>query len=108
VRAAMAFALMKLGRDYTAQLLSFLGEDKVVSQVGDYLIELGPTTAEELVKRLGDPDGAVRANAALILGAVGTRDHLVPLQRLAQDRDADVRRAVERAIERINLRFGSA
>jgi HEAT repeat protein len=108
VRAAMAFALVKLGRDYTPQLLSFLGEDKVVSQVGDYLIELGPTTAEELVKRLGDPDGAVRANAALILGAVGTRDHLVPLQRLAQDRDADVRRAVERAIERINLRFGSA
>ena len=108
VRAAMAFALVKLGRDYTPHLLTFLGDDKVVSQVGDYLIELGPSTAEELVKRLGDPDGTVRANAALILGAVGTRDHLVPLQRLAQDRDTDVRRAVERAIERITLRFGSA
>ena len=103
-RAAMAFALVKLGLDYSGQLVGMLDNDKTVGQVAEYLIELGPTAAPELVKRLQDADEAVRGNAALILGAVGTKEHIPALAPLLTDRDQDIRTAAERAIERIKLR----
>lgn len=103
-RAAMAFALVKLGHDYTGHLMNMLDDDKTVGQVAEYLIELGPAAAPELVKRLQDADKAVRGNAALILGVVGTQEHVPALAPLLTDRDPDVRTAAERAIERIKLR----
>lgn len=104
VRAAMAFALVKLGRDYAPHLMTLLDDDKAVPQVAEYLIELGPPVVPELLNRLKDPKEAVRGNAALILGAVGTKEHVPALGMLAGDREQDVRRAAERAIERIKLR----
>ena len=114
VRLAEAFALIKLEpasaeatagrRDYSATLLDALDEEKLLPQLAEYVIELGPSIAGELVNRLGDKDAAVRGNAALILGVVGTSEHVAALQGLAADRDRDVQRAVERAIERIKLR----
>ena len=104
VRAATAFALVKLGLDYTGHLINMLDDDKTVPQVAGYLIELGPSVAPELVKRLNDADKPVRGNAALILGVVGTHEHIPALAPLLTDRDQDVRTAAERAIERIKLR----
>lgn len=104
VRAAAAFALQKLGRDYTARLVGLLADDKLVELVAEYLIELGPAVTPELEKRLQDASEAVRGNSALILGAVGTKTHVPALQALTQDRARDVRTAAERSIERIKLR----
>jgi HEAT repeat protein len=104
VRAAMAFALVKLGRDGLGHLTNLLDDDRLVAQVADYLIELGPSSADALVSRLEDPKDAIRGNAALILGAVGTSAHVPALQELTKDRQGEVRQAAERAIERIKLR----
>lgn len=104
VRAAMAFALVKIGRDYTGHLMRMLDDDKAVAQVAGYLMELGPKVTPELVNRLKDPDAAVRGNAALVLGAVGSKEHIPALEALAQDRDQEIRTAAARAIERIKLR----
>ena len=104
VRAAAAFAVYKLGRDYAARLVALLGDDKLVAQVADYLIELGPAVNPALEEGLQDSREAVRGNSALILGLVGTKEHLPALQALAQDRSKDVRTAAERSIERIKLR----
>lgn len=104
VRAAAAFAVYKLGRDYAARLVALLADDKLVAQVADYLLELGPAVNPALEKGLQDASEAVRGNSALILGLVGTKEHLPALQPLMQDRSKDVRTAAERSIERIKLR----
>ena len=104
VRAAAAFALAKLGRDYVGYLATLLDDEKTVAQVAEYMMELGPAAIPELMNRLKDPDDAIRGNAALIIGAIGTQDHVTALQALSADREQDVRRAAERAIERIKLR----
>jgi HEAT repeat protein len=104
VRAAAAFALQKLGGNYVPRLAESLNSDKLAAQIGEYLIELGPSVADALVPHLKDPDSAIRGNVALILGAIGTPAHVEALQPLAQDRDRDVVRAASRAIERIKMR----
>ena len=63
-----------------------------------------PFRAPQLTPHLKDPSDAIRGNAALILGAIGRRAERDALQPLLQDRSSDVRRAAERAIERIALR----
>ena len=104
VRAAAAFALQKLGRNYVPRLVESLDSDKLAAQVGEYLMELGDSVADGLVPHLKDPDSAIRGNVALILGAIGTQSHVQALQALAQDRDRDVVRAGARAVERIKMR----
>ena len=104
VRAAMAFALQKLGKNYVARLAESLRSDKVAAQVADYFFELGPGVATELVPHLKDPDEAIRGNVALVLGAIGSQAHVAALEGIVQDRDRDVARAATRAIERIKLR----
>ena len=104
VRLAMKFALEKLKGGYVSPILDELDNDKLLPQVAEYVFELGPAVIPELVKRLGDQNDAIRGNAAVILGAVGTKEHIAALEGLAQDRERDVRRAAERAIERIKLR----
>jgi HEAT repeat protein len=103
-RAAMAFALQKLGRNYIPRLVEFMKSAKMAPQVGEYLIELGPPIAPLLVTHLQDPSGVIRGNAALVLGAIGGEDALTALEALTKDPDRDVARAASRAIERIKLR----
>ena len=105
VRAAMAFALQKLGRHYVARLVDFLSTDDMVLQVQEYLIELGPAIERDLLPRLLEPDDVVRERVAEILGAVGGDASLAALQGL-KDRDRDVTQAAQRAVERIKLRRG--
>ncbi|HXG57204.1 MAG TPA: HEAT repeat domain-containing protein [Vicinamibacterales bacterium] len=104
VRAAMAFALQMLGKDYVPRLAAFLKSEKLMTQVSDYFLELGPGVATELVAHLKDPDEAIRGNAALVLGAIGSQAHVAALQAVGSDRDRDVARAATRAIERIKMR----
>jgi HEAT repeat protein len=101
VRAAMAFALEKLGRNYIPRLVESLDSDKMAPQVGDYLLELGPSIALALVPHLQDPSPAIRANVATVLGALGDAMTLAPLQPLTGDKDRGVAQAATRAIERI-------
>jgi HEAT repeat protein len=104
VRAAMAFALQKLGGNYVARLANALDSDKTAPQIAAYFLELGPSVAPQLTPHLKDPSESIRGNAALILGAIGGRAESGALQPLLQDRSSEVRRAAERAIERMTLR----
>lgn len=104
VRAAAAFALQKLGRNYIPRLVESMDSGKLTEQVGEYLIELGPPVADALLPHLKDPDASIRGNVALVLGAIGSQAHMTALEALAQDRDRDVVRAAGRAVERIKMR----
>ena len=101
----MAFALQKMGRNYVPRLIEFLDDRdrKVVLQVQDYLIELGPPVEKELLPSLQEPDEALRAGVADVLGAVGGDASLKALQDL-KDRNKDVVDAAQRAVERIKMR----
>src|SRR5918993_201781 len=104
VRAAMAFALQRLGGNYIARLANSLDSAKLTPQVAGYFLELGPPVARELAVHLQDPSESIRANAATILGAIGGLNEAALMQPLLQDRSPDVRRAAERAIQRLTMR----
>ena len=101
VRAAMAFALQKLGRHYIPRLVESMDSEKTAPQIADYLIELGPPVAAQLVPHLQDQSPAIRANVATVLGAIGGDATLAALQPLTTDKDRAVAQAATRAIERI-------
>jgi len=102
-RAAMAFALQKLGRNYVPRLVESL-DSKTAPQVAEYFLELGSAVAPELVPHLQDPSPEIRANVATVLGAIGNAAIVDALQPLTQDKDREVAQAATRAIERINAR----
>jgi HEAT repeat protein len=106
VRAAMAFALEKLGYHYIPRLVDFLPSDDMVLQVQAYLVELGPAVEKELLPRLQEPDEAIRARVAEVLGAIGGDSSVAVLQHHIKDKDRAVVLAAERAVERIKLRRG--
>jgi HEAT repeat protein len=103
-RAAMAFALVKLGHDYLPQLLDRLGSDRTRTQVEDYLLELGPSVLPALTARFNDPVAGVRAGAVEVTGVLGTSDSVTALEPLLKDRDREVAEAAMVAIERIKMR----
>jgi HEAT repeat protein len=105
VRAAMAFALQKLGQHYVTRLVDFLNSDDMAHQVQGYLIELGPSIEKELLARLQEPDEVVRARVAEVLGAIGGDASIAVLQGL-KDQDRRVVAAAQQAVERIKLRRG--
>jgi len=104
VRAAMAFALQKLGRNYLPRLVESLDSPKTAVQVAEYFLELGSAIAPQLVSHLQDPSPQIRANVATVLGALGDATTIDTLQPLTQDKDHDVAQAAARAIERIKAR----
>jgi len=101
VRAAMAFALQKLGRNYIPRLVESLDSEKTAPQVAGYLLELGPSIAPTLLSHLQDPSPAIRGNVATVLGAIGSDATLAALQPLTVDKDRAVAQAATRAIDRI-------
>ncbi|MEP6917822.1 MAG: HEAT repeat domain-containing protein [Acidobacteriota bacterium] len=103
VRAAMVFALQKLGKSYIPRLVEFLGSAKMAPQAAEYVAELGPSVTPLLLPSLQDPSPAIRANVALVLGALGGQNTAAALQPLTQDPDRDVAQAATRAIERIKM-----
>jgi HEAT repeat protein len=103
VRAAMQYALQKLGANYVARLIEFLDEGRTTLQVQEYLIELGAPIEKELLPSLQDPDDAIRAAVADVLGEIGGDASLTALQSL-QPRDRTAAGAATRAVERIRMR----
>ena len=55
------------------------------------------------VVRAQRPASARPGNAAVVLGAIGDASHVAVLQPLLHDRNRDVVRAAERAIQRIKM-----
>ena len=103
VRAAAAFALQRLGRAEHGRLAQFLGDDGLAPQIAEYFLELGPSTVVGLIPSLKDANPSVRGNAAVVVGAIGTTNHIAVLQPLLHDRNRDVVRAAERAIQRLKM-----
>jgi HEAT repeat protein len=104
VRAAMAFALQKVGRNYVPRLVESLDSPKTAPQVAHYFMELGTAAAPPLLSHLQDPSPEIRANVATVLGAIGEASSIDALQPLTQDKNRDVAQAATRAIERIKAR----
>jgi len=104
VRAAMGFALQKLGRNYIPRLVESLDSEKLAPQIAEYLLELGPSVAPTLVSHLQDPSPAIRGNVATVLGALGDAATVTALQPLTGDKDRSVAQAATRAIDRIKHR----
>ncbi|HEY2431044.1 MAG TPA: HEAT repeat domain-containing protein [Vicinamibacterales bacterium] len=104
VRAACAFALQKLGRNYSARLVDLMNDTKAIPSAQEYLVELGPPMAGPLVPRLQEPGAAVRAAVADVLGAIGDVSTLPALEAVAKDTDPAVATAASRAIARIKSR----
>ena len=104
-RAAMAYALQKRGRNYVPRLIEFLDDTDTMVQVQEYLIDLGPAIEKELIPSLQEPDAAIRAAVADVLGEIGGEASRSALQNL-KDRDKDVVEAAQRAVERISMRAG--
>ena len=73
-------------------------------QIAGYFLELGQPAVAPLTSHLKDPDAAIRGNVALILGAIGTSAQVPALEPLLTDRSEDVRRAAERAMQRLKVR----
>jgi HEAT repeat protein len=103
VRVAMVFALQKLGKDYVPRLVEFLGSARTAPQAAEYFAELGQAVVPLLVPSLQDPSPAIRANVAVVLGALGGQNTAAALQPLTQDRDREVVQAATRAIERLKM-----
>jgi HEAT repeat protein len=104
VRAAMAFALQKLGRNYVPRLVESLDSAKVGPQASGYFLELGTAVAPQLLPHLQDPSPELRANVATVLGGIGDASSIEALQRLTADKDRTVAQAATRAIDRIKAR----
>ena len=104
VRTAAAFALQKLGRNAVPQLAAALASDRLAPQIAEYFIELGPATAPALAAHVKDVNEAVRGNVALVLGAIGSEAEIRAIEPLLQDKNRDVVRAAQSAIERIRMR----
>jgi len=101
VRAAMAFALQKLGQHYIPRLVESMDSEKTAPQIAEYLIELGPPVAAQLVPHLQDLSPEIRANVATVLGTIGSDATVAALQPLTTDKDRAVAQAATRAIERL-------
>jgi HEAT repeat protein len=100
-RAAMTFALQKLGQHYIPRLGEFMMSASIAPQIADYLVELGPTIVPTLVPLLQDPSPAIRGNVAQVIGILGGPAGETALQPLTADRDSDVAQAATRALERL-------
>ena len=105
-RAAMAFALQKLGRNYVARLVDFLSADDLRQQVQEYLIELGAPIEKDLLPQLQEPDEVDSRRASCeVLGAIGGEPRSRRSQGLKdKDKIEPSASAVERAVERIKMR----
>jgi HEAT repeat protein len=104
VRAASAFTLQKFGENYLARLVDFLDSDKVAPQVQAYLFELGTPVAAALVPRLLEPNEGIRKHVVEVLGGIGDETTVAELTPLLKDRDKNVAKAAELAVDRIRTR----
>lgn len=108
VRAAAAFALQSLGRNYVPRLVESMDSAKMAPQIAGYLVELGPGIVASLLSHLQDQDPAIRGNVAQALGAIGGEGAITALEPLLQDPDRSVVEAATRAIARAKMTAANA
>jgi HEAT repeat protein len=101
VRVACAFALQKLGRNYVGRIVDAMSNGKVIAQAQQYLVELGTPFLTTLTPRLQEPDAAVRAALADVLGVIGDASTIPALEAAAKDNDGQAASAARRAIARL-------
>jgi len=101
VRLACAFALQKLGRNYAGRIVDLMNDAKVIAQGQAYLIELGPPFLSVIAPRLQEPDPAVRAAVADVLGVIGDAATVPALETATKDGDAQAAEAARRALARL-------
>lgn len=104
VRAAATFALQLQGGNYIPRLVESLRADRMVLQITDYLVELGPAAERALLTHLLDQDPAIRGHVARVLGVIGTAASRAALQPLLQDPHRRVVQEATWAIERLTMR----
>lgn len=100
VRAAMTFALQKLGGQHVPRLIEYLHQPRTTRQVQDYLLELGAPIERDLLPAL--QDASVRVPVAEVLSQIGGDVSLAALQALADDRATG--EAMSRAASRLRMR----
>lgn len=110
VRAAMAFALQKLGQHYLPRLVEFMTSARLAPQVAGYLVELGPGLVPDLLTHLQDPSPSIRGGVARVIGLTGESHEIGEpaavraLTLLASDPDPDVQQAASQALQRLKAR----
>ena len=103
VRTAASFALQRMGKNYVGRIVESLDGGDSAAQAGGYCLELGPSIVSELTPHLQDPDPGIRANVAIVIGALNGDVAIAALRPLLQDRDKSVVQAATRALERIRM-----
>ena len=100
VRAAMAFALQKLGHNYLAGLVDLMNPRKCAP---DCRVSAGARSLdrpEPAVASAGS-DPAIRANVAEVLGTLGSPAAESALQPITQDKDHQVAEAATRSLQQL-------
>jgi HEAT repeat protein len=102
VRAAQAFALLRMGQvEFLDELIRELGSPATRPLAKEYLVETQPSERPTLFAGRAEKP-VVRAELADVFGLMGDPAALPALQELARDPDGAVARAADRAIRRIN------
>jgi S1-C subfamily serine protease len=87
--------------------------DPVIKSLGDFFLRghavkslklMGPIAEKKVLELLTNADVTIRAEACGILGQIGTRNSIAPLQNLAKDPNADVKKAAADALATIGSR----
>jgi len=84
-----------------APLVNALGKPRLRDQARGYLVDAAPGRAQAFSRYLADPDPVVRAELVDALGLGGDGEAVQVLAPLSADRDAQVARAIERALARL-------
>jgi HEAT repeat protein len=104
VGLAMAFALHRAGQPHLLQLVDAADDPELGDQAKEYLLELGAPIVPGLTAYLQDPEPAVRATVADVLGGIGSAMALAALEQAEKDPAPSVAEAAGRAVRRIRLR----
>lgn len=82
-------------------IIRLMGDDKLGYVASFVLSQMGEAAVEPLLLTLEDENPVIRARAAIALGEIGHVRVMLPLRRLVNDEDPEVRLAAERAIQKI-------
>jgi HEAT repeat protein len=101
LQLARHFASVMLSDATLDPLVEALARSRTRDRAQSYLIEAAPGRTERFGRHLQDPDPAMRARLASILGLADDPAALVLLQPMGADRDPQVSRAVAQAMARL-------
>jgi HEAT repeat protein len=104
VQLAAAYASQRLGgAQGVGRLIDALANPDLQTIAREFLIELSPSAAGDLLAHLRDPDPATRAEVADILGFSGDLTVVPSLEAACKDADRSAASAAERGLARVRL-----